>query len=169
MAIFIQNRQRTVPLRTVLIKKRLQRLMQYLGCPDAELSILFTNDQTIRTLNRIYRHKDTPTNVLAFPQTPSPRTELGIRLLGDVVVSLPMAAREARATRQALEDHVTFLLVHGILHLLGYDHEHSTQDRRRMQQRERALWRRIRAAERAEAPQGPRPKSTRRNVGDVPA
>ena len=139
MPVSIRNRQRTVTIHTALIKKRLQQALTYLGCADQELSVVFANDRLIRTLNRTYCHQDRATNVLAFPQYPRGPHEPTTSLLGDVIVSLPTAAREARTLHQGLEDRVLYLLVHGLLHLLGYDHDRSTADRRRMAARERDI------------------------------
>ena len=72
------------------------QIMAYLGCPDQELSVVFGNDRLLQELNRTYRHKDRPTNVLAFPQSPTYAGEPASTMLGDVIVSLPTAAREAR-------------------------------------------------------------------------
>ena len=141
MPIFIQNRQRTVKLQTAQIKKRLQQLLDVVGCPQHELSIVFANDTLMRQLNRTYRQKDQTTNVLAFPQEPIGLQVPAAPLLGDVVVSLPVAAREAADQGQSVEERVLYLLIHGILHLLGYDHEGSEQARRCMEARERDLLR----------------------------
>ncbi len=89
----------------------------------AEASLVLTDDATVRDLNRTYRGHDKPTNVLAFtglddagaPGTPT--------LLGDVVVAYETAAAEAARARMALADHLSHLIVHGILHLLGHDHQ----------------------------------------------
>lgn len=139
MPISIQNRQRTVKIQTVLIKKRLHQLLVILGCADQELSIVFANDTLMQTLNRTYRQKDRTTNVLAFPQYAEGRDDPPTTLLGDVVVSLPTAAREARDLGQPVEERVLYLLIHGILHLLGYDHDRSEDERQRMETREQEL------------------------------
>lgn len=82
-----------------------------------ELSVALVNDAQIRTLNRDYRHKDTPTNVLSFPdEGPAP-------LLGDIVLAYETVTREAAEKSISLEHHITHLLIHGFLHLQGYDHE----------------------------------------------
>jgi rRNA maturation RNase YbeY len=139
MPLLIQNRQRTVAIHTVLIKKRVQQVLTYLGCADQELSIVFASDRLMQALNRAYRQQDHPTNVLAFPQRPIHKGEPATALLGDVIVSLPTAAREACILHQALEERVLYLLVHGILHLLGYDHDRSVAERRRMEAREQDI------------------------------
>jgi probable rRNA maturation factor len=93
-----------------------------LDVPDgAELSLLLTDDAHVRVLNRDWRGKDTPTNVLSFPsadedEEPGP-------LLGDVVVARETTAREAVADALSFDDHFVHLLVHGLLHLFGFDHE----------------------------------------------
>jgi probable rRNA maturation factor len=94
-----------------------------LDLEEAELSVLLVDDEGIRVLNREHRDKDKPTDVLSFPQ-PKPRHRVpGMpRLLGDVVISLPTALRQARSRRRELMPEVRFLLAHGILHLVGHDH-----------------------------------------------
>jgi len=122
-----------------MLKQRLQQAMEYLGCADKELSLVLASDRLLQELNRTYRDQDRPTNVLAFPQGPVGDHEFTTPLLGDVVVSLSIAVREAHDLQQSLEDRVLYLLLHGLLHLLGYDHDRSPADRRRMHRRERML------------------------------
>ncbi len=119
--------------------------MAYLGCPEQELSVVFGNDRLLQELNRTYRHKDRPTNVLAFPQSPTYAGEPASTMLGDVIVSLPTAAREAHDLNQSLEERVVYLLLHGILHLLGYEHEGSAAQRRRMEALEQEVLAHLRA------------------------
>jgi len=139
MTIQVQNRQRTVAIHTAVIKKRARQIMAYLDCTDKELSVVFGSDDLLQELNRTYRHKDRPTNVLAFPQRPTYAGEPATAVLGDVIISLPTAAREAGALQQGLEERVVYLLLHGILHLLGYDHERSAAQRRCMEALERQV------------------------------
>jgi probable rRNA maturation factor len=106
------------------------RLLGALDLEAAELSVLLTNDAQIHELNRVHRDKDRPTDVLAFPlEKPAARGASrypkgrGLpQMLGDVVISLDTAARQARGRKRELFAEVRFLLVHGVLHLLGYDH-----------------------------------------------
>jgi probable rRNA maturation factor len=139
MSVRMQNRQRSLSIDTRTLKQRLQQAMAYLGCADQELSVVLAGDRFLRILNRTYRHQDRATNVLAFPQLPVTDNAPITPLLGDVIVSLPTAAREAHAGQQSLEDRVLYLLLHGLLHLLGYDHERSATDRRRMEALEHSL------------------------------
>ena len=94
-----------------------------------EISVRLADDAEVRRLNRQYRHKDKPTNVLSFPmvqpdllETVSRNSDDGEVLLGDIVLAHGVCAAEAAERRIALEAHATHLLVHGVLHLLGYDH-----------------------------------------------
>lgn len=101
----------------------------------AELSVLFCDDAKIRTLNEAWRSQDKATNVLSFPaaslsQLPS------ARILGDVAVAFQTAQREARDEGKPFKDHVAHLLAHGLLHLLGFDHEND-EDAERMEAIER--------------------------------
>ena len=92
-----------------------------------EISFVLTDDKRMRALNRAYRAKDKPTNVLSFAALDANRPKIGMPwLLGDVVLASGVIAREAKAQRKSFTHHLTHLAVHGVLHLLGYDHE---QDR----------------------------------------
>jgi probable rRNA maturation factor len=90
-----------------------------------ELSIVLTDDATIRLLNRQWRGKDAPTNVLSFPAPPAPsrKRRAVAPMLGDIVIAYQTTAREARAGHLPLRHHLAHLAVHGFLHLMGHDHE----------------------------------------------
>jgi len=98
-------------------------------------------------MNRRFLGREGPTNVIAFPMQEGRFSGLSPNLLGDVVISVDTAHREARATGLALDERVTQLLVHGMLHLCGYDHEHDAAEARRMAAKSRALLAKILAAE----------------------
>jgi probable rRNA maturation factor len=87
-----------------------------------EISLLLSDDASVQDLNRRWRGLDKPTNVLSFPAS-APRSPDGIRALGDLVLAWETVAREAEQEGKPVADHVTHLVVHGTLHLLGYDHE----------------------------------------------
>lgn len=126
------------------------RMLDALELEQAELSVLLTDDATIHELNREHRGKDRPTDVLAFPQEIESLEELPraalVRgqgfVLGDVVISLDTAERQARARKRELADEVCFLLAHGLLHLVGYDHA-EPEEKREMTRMTRRL---VRAA-----------------------
>ena len=112
------------------IRWRAQAMLSAMSLPDAELSILLCDDSTIAKLNAEYRDKAGPTDVLAFPlqEGPSPPS-VGAQALGDVVISVPTARRQAKKAKRTIVDEVTFLLAHGLLHLLGYDHDTAAKAR----------------------------------------
>ena len=109
-----------------------------MGCPEAEVGCLLVTDRRIRALNRRYRGEDHPTDVLAFPQGEGGGPPGHPGLLGDVVISVETAARQAARAGNSLEREAALLLIHGILHLLGYDHA-EPEEERRMQAREEEL------------------------------
>ncbi|TPW30178.1 rRNA maturation RNase YbeY [Martelella alba] len=94
--------------------------------PEAELSLVFTDDKTIRTINAEWRDMDKATNVLSFPAFPIAPGDMPGPMLGDIVVAYETVKREAEALEKPFEEHLTHLLVHGFLHLLGYDHIENT-------------------------------------------
>lgn len=100
------------------------------GLTGAELAIVLADDALIAKLNRTYRGIAKPTNVLSFASAEPARRRTSLRLLGDVVVAHGTIAREARAQGKTLADHLTHLVVHGVLHLLGFDHERAVEARR---------------------------------------
>jgi rRNA maturation RNase YbeY len=130
------------------LKRDAAALLKAAGLPDCELSLTLTSDTSIRVLNRDYRKKDLPTDVLSFSQIeerdgapPDPRAvrnTLGMPL-GDVVISIDTALVQSREYGVAPAARLRTLLIHGFLHLLGYDHERSPAEARKMFARERAL------------------------------
>jgi len=166
--IRIANRQRRIPLRIGIYKTLGERILRRLGRPDDEIGLSFVGDRRIRYLNRNYRGQDRPTDVLSFSLLSEARNPGRLRssrgrsnartrrgkdsfpadsgtavgpplLLGDIVISVPTALRQARAMRHSLRREISGLMIHGLLHLLGFDHERSA-DARRMRRKERALF-----------------------------
>jgi probable rRNA maturation factor len=110
------------PISSPALQRRAQRMLAALRLARAELSLVLCDDPAIHALNRRHRRKDKPTDVLAFAMregAPMPRAGA---LLGDVVISLDAARRQAREHEHSLWTEVTLLLAHGLLHLVGYDH-----------------------------------------------
>lgn len=119
------------------VREAAARALAYLE-ERGELSVALVDDPTIARLNGIWRGKEGPTDVLAFAQREG--EDLGAtELLGDVVISIPMAERQAVEHGLSVECEIRELLVHGILHLLGYDHERSPSEARRMFARQRQV------------------------------
>ena len=119
-----------------------QRILNAVGEAKSELSLELIGDARIRRLNREYRTHDRVTDVLAFPireaVAPQVRTPT-TNMLGDVVISLPTAIRQAREGGRSIEVELATLLVHGVLHLCGYDHEGGPREAARMSQREQQI------------------------------
>jgi probable rRNA maturation factor len=103
-----------------LLGKIAHRALEVLGLNKAELSIVLVSDAQIRKLNKLYRNKDKPTDVLSFPIGEKVN---GWLILGDIVISVDTAKRQAQGLGYSLEEELKRLLVHGLVHLLGYDHE----------------------------------------------
>jgi probable rRNA maturation factor len=115
-----------------VVRRMADAMLAELGLEAAELSVLLTNDREIHALNRQHRDKDRPTDVLAFALEEGEAVmgaRNGVRLLGDVVISLDTAARQARGRKRELLPEVRFLLAHGLLHLIGHDHGNPREKR----------------------------------------
>lgn len=135
-ALVRRNARHAPALAASQVRVIASRMLADLGLRDAELSVLLTDDATIRELNREWRKKDKPTDVLAFPIDERAAREAHDRqsggrdlVLGDVVISLDTALRQARARKRELFEEVRFLLAHGLLHLIAFDH--ATPDEKR--------------------------------------
>ena len=103
-----------------LLSKIAHRALEVLGLSKVELSIALVSDAQIKRLNKLYRNKDKPTDVLSFPIGEKVEDWL---ILGDIVISVDTAKRQAKELGHSLEEELKRLLVHGLVHLLGYDHE----------------------------------------------
>jgi probable rRNA maturation factor len=106
-----------------------------LGCNNCEISIVITDDEDIREINKNYRNIDKPTNVLSFPMDDENMVIPGLKILGDIVISEDTAIKEAQEAKITLDQRISQLLIHGILHLLGYDHEISEEEDEKMTQK----------------------------------
>ena len=119
------------PLRA-RVRRRAEAMLALLQLEKAELSLLLSSDDQIHQLNKIYRGKNRPTDVLAFSMREGDfgRLHAGLpsHLLGDVIVSVPTAKRQAKSARRDLLAELTMLIAHGLLHLLGWDHETPSKD-----------------------------------------
>lgn len=121
------------PIKPAEVRRRAERMLKALGLDSAELSILLCDDGTIHELNRDYRQRNRPTDVLAFAMREGEGVSAGPaqpEVLGDVVISLETARRQAAAGGRTIALEVTTLLAHGLLHLLGFDHRTEAEDRR---------------------------------------
>jgi len=121
------------------VRRAAETALTQLGLLDAELSILLTDDETVHELNRTYRGVDKTTDVLSFSQQEGDNPDPVPQLLGDVVISVEQARRQAEDFGHSLAREMGFLTVHGILHLIGWDHETPDDERRMMAKTEDIL------------------------------
>ena len=133
MGVLIDNRQETHPGMPARIEQKARAVLDALGCPEKELSILLVDDLQIADLNATYLNREGPTNVIAFPMQEGEFAGVSPDLMGDVVISVDTAEREGTAAGMDVETRMVELLVHGVLHLMGYDHEHDEAQARRME------------------------------------
>ena len=142
--VYITNQQKAVKIPSglrLLIRKCCHAVleMENFGKP-AEVSVTFVDNKEIQTLNREYRQKDAPTDVLSFPMGENGEYDLnedtGAYILGDVVISMEKAVEQANRYGHSLEREVGYLTAHSMLHLLGYDHETSGIDKMHMREKE---------------------------------
>ena len=122
-----------------LLARRARSLLGALGIPRAELSLALVSDDAIASLNAAHRGKRGTTDVLSYSLVEGAHAGHRAELLGDVVIAVGVAWRQARELRRPLNDELLRLLIHGVLHLLGFDHQ-AAADARRMRRKERALW-----------------------------
>ncbi len=120
------------------IKHIIEQFLKKLDLDNVEISISFVDNETIQQLNKEWRGKDKPTDVLSFPVDENP-PEYPYKILGDIIISIPYAKRQAENLDETFEDEIIRLLAHGLLHLLGYDHEISEEEAKKMFSKEDEL------------------------------
>lgn len=139
MSVGVIRRRRLPGVSATRVAADARRLLRALDEAEAQLTVSLVDDAAIRRLNRDYRGHDRPTDVLAFAMREGVRAPGDEAVVGDVVISLDTAARQAQQRGVSAADEVRALLIHGILHLLGCDHERSVREARRMKAMERRL------------------------------
>ena len=139
MGILIEDRQNRHRIDQHEIRKKAEIILDTLGSPDGELSILIVSDEEMEGLNKIYLDRPGPTNVIAFPMREGPFDNVNPNLLGDVVISSDTAAREALNAGMTTEARFDQLLIHGILHLFAFDHEQTSEQAEAMRIKEEQL------------------------------
>ena len=144
MAVLLRNEHPKIIIDTLYIDTKVQIIMDCLDCMDQEISILFMEDADIRQLNKEFRDDDKSTDVLSFPQNSDEDPSIpGEIILGDIAISLDKAKTQAKEHGLAFNEEIILLLIHGILHLLGYDHEISEQEEIKMRNKTRELFKDI--------------------------
>jgi probable rRNA maturation factor len=141
MSISIQNRQKRERVDVGRLRRSLKRLLKELNCNDSDISLLLVDDDQIREINRTYLERDRPTNVISFSMKEGLFGHIHPEILGDIILSTETAARDAITGHLDFMDEVEFLLIHGLLHLVGYSHENTgAEEAEKMKIRERELF-----------------------------
>lgn len=157
MKVYIRNQQRLIKVNRQKTARLLRKALNLLQLPRAEISILFVNNRRMRVLNCDYRGVDRTTDVLSFPLYSAEELKAEVKKpshvctsdmqilpdllpLGDIVINLQKAKQQALENRLSFDDELKRLIIHGLLHLLGYDHEQGKDADRRMQRKSRALF-----------------------------
>lgn len=129
------------------VKQVVRKILENIGCPDnAEIGIIFTDNEIIRELNKRYLKKDRPTDVLSFPIFNPKISDLKLfpfKLIGDVIISVEKAEWQAKSMNISLDEEIRRLLMHGILHLFGYEHENDRKKALQMKRKEEIMLRKL--------------------------
>lgn len=141
MKIQIENKQTKIKIQRRKIRSTVLKLLKIMDCSNKVLSISFVDDKTIKQLNKHYLQRDHTTNVLSFSLQEGEYGNVNPHLLGDIVISAQTAQRDAAIGDLSLSEEIDFLIIHGLLHLLGYNHENTTKAQTtKMQIKERELF-----------------------------
>jgi probable rRNA maturation factor len=140
MATLLDNRQAKIEIDILRLRRILDKILKHLNLEDSEISFLFVDDEDIKKINHQYLNRDYPTNVIAFSMREGEFGDVNPHILGDVVISVETALRDAKKENIRFEDGLDYLMIHGILHLLGYDHEKSEIESRKMKEKEKEIF-----------------------------
>ncbi|MEI8173354.1 MAG: rRNA maturation RNase YbeY [Deltaproteobacteria bacterium] len=128
MVILIENRQKIINVNLPRLRRDLNRILKIIECEDKEISLLFVDDDAMRKINNDFLGRDYPTNVIAFSLTEGAFGDINPHVLGDIVISVETALRDAKENEINFDDELDFLVIHGLLHLLDYNHENTTPE-----------------------------------------
>jgi probable rRNA maturation factor len=141
VTVSLRNKQKKETIDTGRLRRSLKRLLKELQRENDEVNVIFVDDEQIQSINREYLDRDRPTNVISFAMTEGVGGALHPEILGDIVISAETAARDAATGDLTLMEEMEFLMIHGLLHLIGYNHEKCSQKEvERMQKKERELF-----------------------------
>lgn len=144
MKIQIENRQTKIKIDRRKIRGNVRRLLKIMDCANKELCLSFVNDKAIQQLNKNYLQKDNSTNVLSFSLQEGEYGNINPNLLGDIVISAETAQRDSAIGNFSLSEEIDFLIIHGLLHLLGFNHENATKAQTaKMRMKEKELFQKI--------------------------
>jgi probable rRNA maturation factor len=141
MNLHIQNNQRKIKIDRRKIRSTIFKILKILDCADKEISLSFVDDEKIKQLNKQYLGKDKATNVLSFSLQEDQYGNINPQILGDIVISVETAQKDAIQGNLTIAQEIDFLIIHGLLHLLGYNHENTTKKETNiMRQKEKKLF-----------------------------
>jgi probable rRNA maturation factor len=141
MKIQIENKQTKIKIQRRKIRSTVLKLLKIMDSANKEISISFVDDNTIKQLNNHYLQRDHSTNVLSFSLQEGEYGNINPHILGDIVISTETAQRDAAKDDLSLSEEIDFLIIHGLLHLLGFNHENTTKAQTtKMQIKERELF-----------------------------
>ncbi|HBP86225.1 MAG TPA: rRNA maturation RNase YbeY [Nitrospirales bacterium] len=146
MAIWFRTYLRQTSVRPTTLRRVAQSVLEQTGHPSADLSLTLVGRTRMRKLNRTYRQRDYATDVLAFPMQEASHSPLAF--VGDVVICVPVALAQATRFGNSANEEILRLLIHGVLHLLGYDHETTEREAKRMKRKEHVIFNRLSPAPR---------------------
>jgi probable rRNA maturation factor len=141
MNLHIQNNQLKIKIDSRKIRGTILKILKILDCADKEISLSFVDDKKIKQLNKQYLGKDKATNVLSFSLQENEYGNVNPQILGDIVISADTAQKDASQGNLTIAQEIDFLIIHGLLHLLGYNHENTTKkETSKMRKKERELF-----------------------------
>ena len=141
MNIQIENQQKRIKIDKRRIRSQVNALLKLLDCTNMEISITFVDNASIRQINKQYLGKDRPTNVISFPLQEGEFCDINPQMLGDIVISVDTAERDSASGNLSFDEEILFLIIHGLLHLRGYNHENTfIADARKMKKKEKELF-----------------------------
>ena len=144
MKIQIENNQTKIKIHLRNVRSTVRTLLNIMDCANKEISISFVDDKTIQQLNNIYLQKNKPTNVLSFSLQEGEYGNINPDILGDIIISAETAQRDAAIGNLSLSEEIVFLIIHGLLHLLGFNHENTTKTQTaKMRMKEKELFQNI--------------------------
>lgn len=141
MAILIENRQKKIKIDIRRLRSTIRKVFSCLGLTDQELSLIIVDNEEISEINKNYLGKSSPTNVISFSMSEGEFGSVNPNVLGDIVVSAEKAGQDAAKSGISFHDEFDYLVIHGILHLLGYNHENTTRaESRRMNEKSKEVF-----------------------------
>ena len=141
MPIALHNRQKKVRIDTIRLRADIKKLLRLLDLKNHEIDVQIVDDAAIREINRDYLNRDRPTNVISFAMHEGPGGGLHPEILGDIVISAETAERDAKTGDLDVMEEMEFLVIHGLLHLIGYNHENTSDaETQKMKAKEQELF-----------------------------